>query len=131
MPPGLKNTLASLDTHGTPEAFRAVVESVGGSLEEMERALRLSGSCMDVSDLSLEGLRGVMSRTFPDTDRVVMALWPSDGIGAKVNLGDLLEHIDDLYYPGMDDLLIIEEGQGVQILLLLDHEERLYTAPLE
>ncbi|GGX19873.1 hypothetical protein GCM10010297_46320 [Streptomyces malachitofuscus] len=45
-----------------------------------------------------------------------------------VSYRELLEHIDDLYYPGMDDLLIIEERQGVQRVLLLDHEERLHMA---
>ncbi len=131
MPPGLTNTLTSICSPVTQEMFHAVMDTVGGSLVELERAIRTNGSCVDVSDSSAEELRSIMSRAFQDAEKEVTALWAADHVAVRATYRVLLRHIDDLYYPGMDDLLIIEESRGVRCVLFLDHEERLYTASLE
>lgn len=61
----------------------------------------------------------------------VLLLFPLDGgfdAGVRMSRRDLIGFFDDLWYPSMDDLLIIDEGKA--ILLLVDHHERVGTMKL-
>ncbi|WP_369193420.1 hypothetical protein [Streptomyces djakartensis] len=86
---------------------------------------------MDFSELSVDELRDALNQVHEEVSPEVIALWPADQAAARVRYTDLVNHIDDLYYPGMDDLLVFAERRGVQLVILLDHEERLYFASFE
>lgn len=130
MPSGLENTLTSIGSCGSRTAFTDFLTAVGGSLAGLEREMRSSGRCVDVSDLHVDELRDRMGTISPDVGQEVLAVWPFDHVAATVRYRDLLERIDDLWYPGTDDLVIIDDGQDARRAILLDHEERLFAALL-
>lgn len=47
--------------------------------------------------------------------------WPAHRFGVRAKLPEAMEHLDDLWHPGADDLWI----RASNVALLLDHEERL------
>ncbi|MFF4838780.1 hypothetical protein [Streptomyces collinus] len=79
----------------------------------------------DAQDLK-NAFRGLLE----DTGQDVIIAWPADGLAARAAYRDVLERRDDLWYPSMDDLMIIDGCVGARRVLLLDHEERLFTASL-
>lgn len=56
-------------------------------------------------------------------DARVRAYWISLGEGIEMFFSDFLEHYDDLWYPGADDVYVCDISG--QFAIFLDHEERI------
>lgn len=51
----------------------------------------------------------------------VLALWPFEGAGVIGNSETIIDHIEDLWAPSSDDLLLVSVDN--RVLLRIDHEE--------
>ncbi|WP_317443219.1 hypothetical protein [Streptomyces collinus] len=103
---------------------------LGGSLENLAEMTQRAESSLDVVSLGAEELKQAFRVSLEDAGQDVIVAWPADGVAARVAYRDILERIDDLWYPSMDDLVLIDDCVGARRVLILDHEERLLTAPL-
>ncbi|MGY1578205.1 hypothetical protein [Streptomyces sp. MN13] len=102
IPPHLTETLASMDAHRIPAAFTdLLLPALGESLPGT-----------DVSELTTEELRRAFLSYLPDTGQEVLVAWPADRTTAKLPYRAVLERIDDLWYPSMDDLIIVGSREG-------------------
>ena len=59
----------------------------------------------------------------PAEGDLALVLWPSDAVGARVAFGDFVEHLDDLWAPGRDDVVVVSADRSR--IVTFDHEERL------
>ena len=52
----------------------------------------------------------------------VNVFWPSDQEGASLELKDFLEHLDELWFPSSDDVIV--ESSTKRFMFEIDHEEQ-------
>jgi hypothetical protein len=119
MPPHLNETLLSMGSQVSPAAFPDLL------LTALAELPRQAGSSLDVS-LTTAELRHALLSHLPDTGQEVLVAWPADRTAAWLPYRAVLERIDDLWYPSMDDLVIIDGREHRPWVLLLDHEEQLF-----
>jgi hypothetical protein len=77
-------------------------------------------------DLSDEATEVIVERlrSLPiPKDAMVTVLWPYDRVGARLPLQRVIDALDDLWYPGADDIWITDSSHTW--LILVDHEEHL------
>ncbi|MFC7973697.1 MULTISPECIES: hypothetical protein [Streptomyces] len=125
MPPRLRATLTALGAPPDPTALEEIVRAVGGSWAELDRLRRTAGRPVDVSGTTEAELRAYLSSQLPYSTGVVKTAWPADGITTRMTAERLLSSLDDLWYPAMDDLVVLHEDANGTSVLVLDHEERL------
>jgi hypothetical protein len=76
---------------------------------------------IDVSGTgSVEELCKIILDLYP-ANELCLIIWPFNKFGIMTNLGSLVQHLDDLWFPAQDDLLVIEEHY--KWAFLLSHEE--------
>ncbi|WMX46169.1 hypothetical protein RGF97_16810 [Streptomyces roseicoloratus] len=80
--------------------------------------------------MSDEEVGACLAAHLHDLQAGVLAAWPADQVAARVTGAQLISAIGDLWYPAMDDLVIIDLQEGSISVLVLDHEERFMAARL-
>ena len=125
MPPNLKDVLAALAVEAGRDEYEAAEGRLGRSIRGLPDIRRESTVELDASDLTpsevREWLAGLSAR--PDEDASVV--WVADRVGARMPFGVFVGNFDDLWFPAMDDVVVLlDSGQGLDVLVL-DHEERI------
>ncbi|MFB7025345.1 MULTISPECIES: hypothetical protein [unclassified Streptomyces] len=70
-------------------------------------------------------LQSCMTANLGDLRSTVLVAWPSDRVAVKITGAQLVATIDDLWYPGMDDLVVVCPAGNPTKVVVLDHEEQL------
>ncbi|WP_330459536.1 hypothetical protein OIB37_23295 [Streptomyces sp. NBC_00820] len=76
-----------------------------------------------MSGFDAHALRDALRALVDDAGQDVWVAWPAERRAARVACRAVFERLDDLWYPGRDDLVIID---GDERVIVLDHEERLF-----
>jgi len=125
MPPNLPAVLTSLGARPSREAFDDVTALLGGSLSPLAGIRRNRLAEVDASEFSsqevMEWLVGLPIN--PDAD--VRVAWAADRTGARMKFATFAGRVSDLWFPAMDDVLVLAESDATVDVLVLDHEERL------
>ncbi|MEU7070637.1 hypothetical protein AB0B30_08710 [Streptomyces narbonensis] len=130
MPPKLSSTLAALGADSDPDLLEEAVRVLGGSWAELARVRRAAEATTDVSEMSESDLRACLATALSGTSAPVIAVWPTDRAAAGITTESLITAIDDLWYPAMDDLVVIAGTGDHTTVLVLDHEERMTVTRL-
>ncbi|MFD8644054.1 hypothetical protein ACFV14_27585 [Streptomyces zaomyceticus] len=124
MPPELVGTLEALGAESSPEMFDEFVRAIGGSLSALARMRRNAEGRTDLSEATVPELRTAVEGRLQGAGESVLAAWPADRVAARLPVALLLQSLDDLWYPAMDDLVVITHGPELTVVVL-DHEEQL------
>ncbi|MEV4936544.1 hypothetical protein [Streptomyces zaomyceticus] len=124
MPPKLIGTLEALGGESTPEMFDEFVRAIGGSLSDLVRLRRDAEERIDLSHATVPELRAAVEGHLQEAGESVLAAWPSDRVAARIRVTLLLQSLDDLWCPAMDDLVVITDRPELTVVVL-DHEEQL------
>ncbi|MFD8012311.1 hypothetical protein [Streptomyces sp. NPDC058955] len=127
MPPGLSSTLSALGLRPDAQALARVVEVIGGSWSRLPLLRGDARYDVDVSeDTDSEALRALLAPWLADDGPSVFVAWPADRVAVEMRASALLATLDDLWYPSMDELIVVATAaSGEFLVLVLDHEERL------
>ncbi|MFI9746713.1 hypothetical protein [Streptomyces sp. NPDC052494] len=125
MPPKLTSTLAALGAENDPDLLVEAMRVIGGSWSELPQVRRSAETTTDVSDMTASALQTCLAAALDDFRSTVVAAWPADRVAARVSAEKLITAIDDLWYPAMDDLVVISAAGDHTTVLVLDHEEQL------
>ncbi|MFF3839516.1 hypothetical protein [Streptomyces sp. NPDC001930] len=125
MPPGLAMTLAALGAEGGPEMFDEFLGTIGGSLSELVRMRHDAEERIDLSEATVPELRAALEDRLQGADETVLVAWPADRVASGLHVAQLLQSIDDLWYPAMDDLVVVFTDESAVTVVILDHEEQL------
>lgn len=121
MPPRLMGLLENLGCRASSELHAHALDLLGGSFDAVRQLQRDSSSLVDVSDLDEDDVRQWLFALPVDVSSLVLVMWPAERIAAEVPFSVLVDRYDDLWYPSIDDVVVVWPGGG---LLLMDHEER-------
>ncbi|MFG3493150.1 hypothetical protein [Streptomyces sp. NPDC047972] len=124
MPPKLASTLEALGAESSPEMFDEFVRAIGGSLSDLVRIRHNAEKRTDLSEATVPELRAAVEARLQGAGESVLAVWPADRVAARIHVALLLQSIDDLWYPAMDDLVVIAD-EPEPTVVVLDHEEQL------
>ncbi|WP_225826887.1 hypothetical protein [Streptomyces naphthomycinicus] len=108
--------------------YNEFIQALGGSLDKIVELTRDSEHSLDISELSTEELQNALRDAIEDVGQEVLVAWPADHAAARTTYRDALERVDDLWYPSMDDLVILDNREEARHIIILDHEERLFSA---
>ncbi|MFF5502827.1 hypothetical protein [Streptomyces roseolus] len=126
MPPGLTEKLAAMGLRPDPSTLERVIDLIGGSWCELPRLRSNAHLHMDVSEADDDELRSALSLLLAESSGLLNVAWPTDRVAAEMTVSSLLDSIDDLWYPAMDDLVVLEVSSADdRLMIVLDHEERL------
>ncbi|MEV6837577.1 hypothetical protein AB0N17_24240 [Streptomyces sp. NPDC051133] len=106
------------------------LNALGGSLARLAALQRGAEHVRDVADLDTNELKNALRNLLEDAGQEVIIAWPGDNMAVRAAYRDVLERIDDLWYPSMDDLVMIDDRTETRRIIVLDHEERLFAAEL-
>jgi len=117
------NSISGLDFKILPEGdTRGRCAVIGKALATWIGKAERPFTQLDARDIDLPDIRAWLTANGA-VDEKVDLLWLADGTGAELQLSDVLDRWEDLYYPGADDIAI--EPHSHSYLLIVDHEERL------
>ncbi|MFH8625742.1 hypothetical protein ACH4A8_28300 [Streptomyces vietnamensis] len=126
MPPKLHATLGALGVVPDPAVLARVLLLLGGDWGELPRIRRDARFDVDVSEAGEDALRGVLASWVSPSEGSLLVAWPADRVGVAMAAAQLAGAIGELWYPAVDDLVVVQERRSGQCLVVvLDHEERL------
>jgi hypothetical protein len=124
MPPSLKSVLASLEIEPSRDECEAVENRLPGSFAGLVAIRRESVVEVDASELVPSEIRDWLASLPIRGDAAVQVAWIADRLGAKMSFATFADNVDDLWFPAMDDIVVLLDTAGVLDVLVLDHEER-------
>ncbi|TXS16647.1 hypothetical protein EAO70_15005 [Streptomyces sp. adm13(2018)] len=124
MPPKLASTIEALGAESRPEMFDEFVRAIGGSLSDLVGIRHNAEGRTDLSEATVSELRTAVEALLQGAGESVLVAWPADRVAARIRVALLLESIDDLWYPAMDDLVVLTD-EPEPTVVVLDHEEQL------
>ncbi|MFI8910920.1 hypothetical protein ACIGW4_04780 [Streptomyces sp. NPDC053513] len=113
-----------------PELLEEALRVMGGSWAELPRVRRSAEAATDVSEMTESALQVCLAEALGDLPSTLIAVWPADRVAAGLTSEELITAIDDLWYPSMDDLVVISTAGDHTTVLVLDHEEQLTVTRL-
>ncbi|WP_370948816.1 hypothetical protein AB5J62_15010 [Amycolatopsis sp. cg5] len=119
MPPRLTSTLSSLGVEADRDTLAAVQAELGGSFAALTEIRSQCTAELDAGELEPAELTDWLLAQIPES--AVRVAWVADGVGATMSFTRFAENVDDLWYPAIDDIVIVDDTHAV---LVLDHEER-------
>lgn len=128
MPPNLTGLLDQLGCPRSPDLFSHAVNMLGGSFDILANIRQNATASIDVSDLVGDEVRPWLSGLYPSVNFPVLVAWVADRIAAKMPFSTFVDRFDDLWYPSLDDVIVIWSDGGV---LLIEHSERLFFAHID
>lgn len=123
MPPGLTAVLAALGVQGSPGEFTAVENLLGGSFRAIAEMRRDPVAELDAASLASREVRDWLSGLPVGEQAELRVAWVAERIGARMSFGTFTAHIDDLWFPAMDDIVAVLRSGSDRMVLVLDHEE--------
>lgn len=84
----------------------------------------------DLSEAAVSELRTAVEARLQGAAESVLAAWPADRVAARIRVALLLQSIDDLWYPAMDDLVVLTD-EPEPTVVVLDHEEQLTSTRIQ
>ncbi|MDT3446776.1 hypothetical protein [Pseudofrankia sp. BMG5.37] len=127
MPPGLIFALHSIGVAAGLDEYQEIENLLGGSFQRLSELRSDPDIEHDVSELAGPELGTWLASLPVDRDVDVRVAWLADRIGARMTWSTFVDHVSDLWYPSMDDVVILADANR---LLVLDHEERLTLSRL-
>jgi hypothetical protein len=97
-----------------------VRDRLGGSFEILAES-RVNASEVDVSRLTEAEVRSWLGALPVASEQPVLVAWPANRVGAEMPFSVVISNFDDLWYPSMDDVVLLWPDGA---LLIMDHEER-------
>ena len=105
-------------------------DKVRKTVREISRIVRFSDTLvtarqLDVGPYLHDEMRSLLG-TFLPMNLSVDVFWPPDCVGMSIPYGLFVKHIDDLWYPGGDDIWIVKSGikdYEYEWILECNHEE--------
>jgi hypothetical protein len=100
-----------------------VANLLGGAL------LRIAGirwnlvAELNAASLTCREVRDWLSELPVGQHAELRVAWIADRIGARMSFGTFAAHIDDLWFPAMDDIVAVSHSGSYLMVLVLDHEE--------
>ncbi|MFI5490689.1 hypothetical protein [Micromonospora echinaurantiaca] len=79
----------------------------------------------------MDEIRAWLTALPVDAANEVITLWPSDRFAAKLRFGQFVAHLDDLWWPSRDDVIVVDQRGAMPKVLVIDHEERLTFGVLD
>jgi hypothetical protein len=123
MPPGLTAALAALAVQASPGEFTAVENLLGGSFRAVAETRLDPVAELNAASLTCREVRDWLSG-LPVRQRAELRVaWIADRIGARMSFGTFAAHLDDLWFPAMDDIVAVLHSGSNLMVLVLDHEE--------
>jgi hypothetical protein len=125
MPPKLTAVLAALAVEASPGEFTAVESLLGGSFSGLAEIRRDPVAKINAVDLSCQEVRDWLSDLPIGQHAELHVAWIADRLGARMSFETFSANVDDLWFPAMDDIVIVSVlHSGSQLMVLvLDHEE--------
>ena len=123
MPPKLGAVLTVLGVEANPEEFTAVESILGGSFSVLSDIRQNPDERIDATDLSGPEVSEWLARLPIEQNSEVHVAWIADRIGARMSYETLTANIDDLWFPGMDDIVSVLYSDSSLRVLVIDHEE--------
>ncbi len=80
---------------------------------------------VDASDLTPSQVRQWLAGLPVGLDEEASVVWVADRIGARMTFGAFVSNFDDLWFPAMDDVVVLLDSRQALDVLVLDHEERI------
>ncbi|MGW0165957.1 hypothetical protein ACWDWT_12275 [Streptomyces sp. NPDC003343] len=124
MPPSLKSVLASLAIEPSRDECEAVESQLPGSFAALAAIRRESIVEVDASELVPSEISDWLASLPIRSDAVVNVAWIADRLGARMSFATFVENVDDLWFPAMDDVVVLLDSADALDVLVLDHEER-------
>ncbi|OHV41259.1 hypothetical protein BCD49_06960 [Pseudofrankia sp. EUN1h] len=119
--------LHSIGVASDPDEYQETERGLGGSFRQLSELRSDPDIERDVSELAGPQLGTWLASLPVGRDVDVRVAWPVDRIGARMTWSTFVDHVSDLWYPSMDDVVILIEANR---LLVLDHEERITLSHL-
>ncbi|MFC1430086.1 hypothetical protein ACEZDB_05365 [Streptacidiphilus sp. N1-3] len=124
MPPSLKSVLASLAIEPSRDECDAVENRLPGAFAGLGAIRRDSVVEVDASELIPSEIGDWLASLPIQRDAVIQVAWIADRLGATMRFATLIDNVDDLWFPAMDDVVALLDSPGALDVLVLDHEER-------
>ena len=123
MPPELTATLDSLAVQAGPGEFTAVENLLGGTFLPIAEIRRNAVAEINATSLTFQEVRDWLSGLPVGGHAELRVAWIAERIGARMSFGAFAAHIDDLWFPAVDDIVALLHADGDLMVLVLDHEE--------
>lgn len=118
------SVLASLAVEPNRYECEAVENQLSGSFAGLAAIRRDSISEIDASELVPSEIREWLGGLPIDRDADIQVAWITDRLGARMSFSTFTDNVDDLWFPAMDDVVVVVNTGGATDILVLDHEER-------
>lgn len=125
MPPRLTNVLAALAVEASRGEYQAADDRLGMSLGRLPGIRREPAAEVNGSGLMPSEVRQWLARLPARPDEEAAVVWVADRIGARMTFGTFVSNLDDLWFPAMDDVVVLLDSREALDVLILDHEERI------
>jgi hypothetical protein len=125
MPPNLRGTLLSLGVGESANRFDEFIRLIGGSVENISTFRQAENFAKDLEDCTIGEIQETLGVLLEEASGPVLAAWPSEGVAARIPARSLVGAIGDLWYPSMDDLVVVWSSASRFVIVVLDHEERI------
>lgn len=123
MPPKLAQALDRLGALASNSVYDMALELLGGSLSAVQSIRSNATDRLDVSDAAESDMATWLLSHHTSPGVEILAVWLADRVGAKMKAADFAGHVGDLWYPSMDDVLLLTDDHEFLRILVLDHEE--------
>ncbi|MBO0803384.1 MAG: hypothetical protein J2P25_09980 [Nocardiopsaceae bacterium] len=125
MPPRLTNVLAALSVAASRDEYQAAEGRLGMPLDRLSSIRDDPALEADASGLTPSEVREWLARLPVRPDEEATVAWVADRIGARMTFGAFASNVDDLWFPAMDDIIVLLDSREALDVLILDHEERI------
>ena len=123
MPPELTAVLAALAARAGPDEFAAAESLLGGSFSGLAEIRRNPVARVDAAGLTCQEVRDWLRGLPVGPDAELHVAWAAERLGARMSFEVFTAHLDDLWFPAMDDIVAVLHPGGQVMVLVLDHEE--------
>jgi hypothetical protein len=123
VPPQLSAMLSALGASASPGEFAAVEGLLGGSFSRLSEIRHDPVAQVDAAGLTPQEIRDWLAGLPIGQQTELRVAWVADRLGASMSFGKFTANVDDLWFPGMDDVVSVLHSGSEFMVLVLDHEE--------
>lgn len=103
--------------------FTEVESLLGGSLARLADIRRNPVAKLNAVDLTDQEVSDWLSELPVDQDAELHVAWIADRLGARMRFEVFAANVDDLWFPGIDDIVCVLPSSTQFMVVVLDHEE--------
>jgi hypothetical protein len=125
VPPRLTDVLTALTVEASRDEYQAAEDRLGISSGRLPGIRSEPAAEVDGSGLTPSQVREWLARLPVRPDEEASVIWVADRIGARMTFRTFVSNFDDLWFPAMDDVVVLLDSRQALDVLVLDHEERI------